>query len=227
MLKNTKVVGIAAAVTLLTGVALAPSATAVGQDRPYQSDVSNDGGRTYFSIYDIRTGCKATTTLNGKTSVDRATHVVGDSRKTYGEIVDAWVTTPKMAGEYTIKSRINNDCADDAGYSNAPTMSDTVEVGTQVELDSDGNWDELGGGNVRIYGDVELMGGAITQDLGAVKVLFQVRGKTVASTYTDADGYISATIASKYLNKRGNTKVTLSLATNRNYWMDDYEVVAR
>ena len=224
MLKNTKVVGIAAAVALLTGVALAPSATAVGQDRPYQDNVSNEGARTYFSIFDIRTGCKATTTLNGKTSVDRATHVVGDSRRTYGEIVDAWVPTPKLAGEYTIKSRINNDCADDAGYSNAPTMSDTVTVGDEVVLD--GSWDEIGGGNVRIDGTVELTGGA-AQDLGAIKMLFKVRGKTVASTYTDADGAISATIASKYLNKRGNTKVTLSLATNRNFWMDDSEVVAR
>lgn len=224
MLKNTKVVGIAAAVTLLTGVALAPSATAVGADRPYQDNVSNEGARTYFDVYDVRTGCKVTTTLNGKTSVDRATHVVGDSRKIYGEIVDAWVSTPKLAGEYTIKSRINNDCADDAGYSNAPTMSDTVTVGTEVVLD--GGWDEIGGGNVRIDGGVELTGGA-AQDLGAIKMLFKVRGKTVASTYTDEAGLYSVTVASKYLNKRGNTKVTVSLSANRNYWMDQYEVVAR
>ncbi|MEN9910636.1 MAG: hypothetical protein RLZZ441_204, partial [Actinomycetota bacterium] len=37
MLKNSKVVGIAAAITLLTGVALAPSASAVNGSFPSQS----------------------------------------------------------------------------------------------------------------------------------------------------------------------------------------------
>ncbi|MSX39928.1 MAG: hypothetical protein F2785_03220, partial [Actinobacteria bacterium] len=95
MLKNTKVVGIAAAITLLAGVALAPSASGVGQSLPSQTVNIDDtavsaGERVTYSIADVRTGCRVTTTLGSKTKVERATGVEDNSNKIIGEIVDAY-----------------------------------------------------------------------------------------------------------------------------------------
>ena len=233
MLKNTKAVGIAAAITLLTGVALAPSASGVGQDLPALSvdvsDTSVDAGeRVTYSIDYVRTGCRVTTTLGSKTKVERATGVVDNTNKIIGEIVDAYITAPSVAGEYTLRSRVNSDCKSDAGFSNTWLMTDEITVGTEVTLDDDGeagNWESLDNGSVRMYGWVEADGSST--DLGAVKVNFVVKGKTVATGYTDEDGWVTAAIEKKFLNKRGNTKVTLKLGANRVYFIDQYFVVDR
>jgi hypothetical protein len=221
MLKNTKAVGIAAAVTLLAGVALAPSATGVGQYLPLLtvSDSFVDAGEQvdYF-IDDVRTGCKVTTKLGAKTKVDKAVGQTGDTRRIYGE-VDSYIVAPIVAGEYTLRSRVNSDCKDDAGYSNTFRMTDLITVGEEVtveEFEDEGNWESLPNGSVRIYGWVE--DGAGAQDLGAVKVNFLVRGDVVATGYTDEDGYVVASIAKKYLNNRGNTNVKLKLSPNRVYF---------
>ena len=248
MLKNTKVVGIAAAITLLTGVALAPSATGVGNELPSQTVNIGDtavsaGERVTYSIADVRTGCRVTTTLGSKTRVERATGVVGDTNKIIGEIVDAYITAPSVAGAYTLRSRVNRDCKTDAGFSNSWLMSDEIIVGTEVTLDSvlvyEGetadddiyaNWENLDNGSVRMYGWVEVDNGedaGDSVDLGAVKVNFVVKGKTVASAYTDNDGYVVVSIEKKFLNKRGNTKVTLELGANRTNYIDQYFVVDR
>ena len=237
MLKNTKAVGIAAAITLLTGVALAPSASGVGQSLPSQTVNIDDtavsaGERVTYSIADVRTGCRVTTTLGSKTKVERATGVEDNSNKIIGEIVDAYITAPSVAGEYTMRSRVNSDCKSDAGFSNTWLMTDEITVGTEVTLDEDEvdedvftNWESLDNGGVRMFGWIEA-GGSAT-DLGAVKVNFVVKGKTVATGYTDEDGWVTAAIEKKFLNKRGNTKVTLKLSANRVYFIDQYIVVDR
>ena len=238
MLKNTKAVGIAAAITLLTGVALAPSASGVGQNLPELSvdvaDTSVDAGeRVTYSIDYVRTGCRVTTTLGSKTKVERATGVEDNSNKIIGEIVDAYITAPSVAGEYTMRSRVNSDCKSDAGFSNTWLMTDEITVGTEVTLDEDEvdedvftNWESLDNGGVRMFGWLETTGGS-SIDLGAVKVNFVVKGKTVATGYTDEDGWVTAAIEKKFLNKRGNTKVTLKLSANRVYFIDQYIVVDR
>jgi hypothetical protein len=142
-----------------------------------------------------------------------------------------------------MRSRVNRDCKSDAGFSNTWLMTDEIIVGTEVALDSvlvyDAiddeddiyqNWENLDNGSVRMYGwvevaDIEWAGDSV--DLGAVKVNFVVKGKTVASAYTDNDGYVVVSIEKKFLNKRGNTKVTLELGANRTNYIDQYFVVDR
>ena len=238
MLKNTKAVGIAAAITLLTGVALAPSASGVGQNLPELSvdvaDTSVDAGeRVTYSIDYVRTGCRVTTTLGSKTKVERATGVEDNSNKIIGEIVDAYITAPSVAGEYTMRSRVNSDCKSDAGFSNTWLMTDEITVGTEVTLDEDEvdedvftNWESLDNGGVRMFGWLETTGGS-SIDLGAVKVNFMVKGKVVASGYTDDEGYVVASVAKRYLNNRGNTNVKVKLSSNRVYFMDESFSVER
>jgi hypothetical protein len=217
MLKNTKVVGIAAAITLLAGVALAPSASAVNGSVPTQSAGGgyDAGDRVDYDVYDVRTGCDITTTLGSQSKTVKARHDNSAAANIVGK-VSSFVKAPKVAGEYSIASVVSASCASDGGYKRAADMADDVTVGDEVELD--GNWDPQGGG-VRVYGDVELA--TVGTDMGNVRVLFSIGGKVVASATTDAGdaGAVSATIAGKYLNSRGATTVTVSLADNKNYYM--------
>ena len=226
MLKNTKVVGVAAAITLLTGVAFAPSASAVNGSVPSLSvsDTSvNAGERFDFTVSNVLTGCSVTTKVGSITKTSTATRDRSYDRKGVGQ-VDTFIQAPSIAGDYTLSSMVSNSCASDAGYKRAADMSVDVTVGEELYGNLD--WSNIGGFNARIYGDIED-GDGDNVDLGRVKVLFSVRGKVVASAYTDSDGYVSATVAARDLNKRGNTKVTISLEKNRFYWVDDYEVVDR
>ena len=257
MLKNTKIVGIAAAITLLTGVALAPSATAVGRNLPtlVEGDSTwevSAGQRVDFSVDYVRTGCNVTFTLGSKTKVEKATSVPENTVRNIGEVADAYITAPTTAGTYTLRARVEKTCKTDGGFSNSGLMTATVTVGDEVgldeviddngtesELDDEnlGNWESLSNGSVRVYGWVSnvtgrnpLTGAAIygsTEDLGAVKVNFVVKGKTVASAYTDEDGYVNASLEKKYLNNRGTTKVSVVLGSNRVYFADQTFSVER
>ena len=225
MLKNTKVVGIAAAITLLTGVALAPSASAINGQTPTLSvdDASLDAGeRINFDVTGVRTGCDVTTKVGSTTLTKTAKH-----DNSYAASIIGWVNThmkaPKVAGEYTVASMISNSCATDPGYKRAADMAVDITVGT--ELDFEDSYEDSGAGDSqRIYGDIVLAGGSVNQDLNGVDVTFSIRGKVVARANTDGDGYVSAVVAGKYLNTRGNTRVTVSVEDNKNYYLD-YDVV--
>ncbi len=221
MLKNTKVVGIAAAITLLTGVAFAPSASAINGNTPTLSvdDTSVDAGdRISFDVTGVRTGCDVTTKVGSITKTAKAKH-----DKSYAAGIVGWVNTftkaPKVAGEYTVASMISNACATNPGYKRAADMAVDITVGT--ELDMNDSYEAAGAGDsTRIYGDIEIVGGSTNVDLNGVKVLFSIRGNVVAKATTDGAGDVSAVIAGRYFNDRGNTRVTVSLEGNKNYYMD-------
>jgi hypothetical protein len=228
MLKNTKAVGVASAIALLTGVAFAPSATAAVNNYPEVSVTSaavSAGDAVEYTVDYVRKGCKVITTLGTVTRTEKATTV--DSGLS-GVVSDKLIPAPSKAGEYTLRSKIANDCAADAGYSNKYNMTQDITVGDEVVVPTatDG-WENVGAKAVRIYGVATV--GVVAEDLGTIKVQASVKGKVVASTYTDSvtTGVFSIVVDSKYLNKKGNTKVTLSLSSNKFYWMDADYVVER
>ena len=117
-------------------------------------------------------------------------------------------------------------------------MTEGITVGSEVtldevlvyddeddDLDEYANWENLDNGSVRLFGWVEDGGDSV--DLGAVKVNFMVKGKVVASGYTDDEGYVVASVAKRYLNNRGNTNVKVKLSSNRVYFMDESFSVER
>jgi hypothetical protein len=220
MLKNTKVVGIAAAITLLTGVAFAPSASAINGNTPTLSvdDTSVDAGdRIYFDVTGVRTGCAVTTKVGPNTKTVTARH-----DRDYAATIVGWVNTyikaPGIAGEYKVSSMISNSCATNPGYKRAADMTEDITVGDEVFWD--GSWEDSGAGNsIRVYGAVED-GGGIGVDLDGVKVQFLVKGKVVASAYTDSSGDVSVNIEGKYLNSRGDTRVVVKLQGNKTEYMD-------
>lgn len=228
MLKNTKVVGIAAAITLLTGVAFAPSASAINGNTPSLSvdaaDTNVDAGeRIGFEVTGVRTGCAVTTKVGSITKTVTARH-----DRSYAAAIVGWVNTyikaPSTAGEYKVASMISNDCATNPGYKRAVDMTEDITVGNEVTWD--GDWENSGAGDsVRVYGDV--MDGLSTVDLDGVKVRFSVKGKVVASATTDSDGYVSVVVAGKYLNSRGDTRIAITLEGNKTDYMaaDQKEVV--
>ena len=228
MLKNTKVVGIAAAITLLTGVAFAPSASAINGTTPTLSVDDNavySGDRINFDVTGVRTGCDVTTKVGSTTLTKTAKH-----DKSYAANIIGWVNShmkaPKFAGEYTVASMISNSCATNPGYKRAADMAVDITVGDEVWIDS--SIEASGAGDSqRIYGDVNVTEGAggATVDLDGVKVRFSIRGQVVASATTDSDGFVSVIVAGKYLNARGNTRVDVTLEANKTEYMNDTVVL--
>jgi hypothetical protein len=228
MLKNTKAVGVAAAITLLTGVAFAPSASAVNGNVPSLT-VDNtsvySGDRIDFEVTGVRTGCDVTTKVGSTTKTVKARHDNGYAAAIVGW-VNNFIKAPKMAGEYTVASMVSNTCASDAGYKRAADMAVDITVGDEVWLDSD--YENSGAGDSqRIFGDVSVTEGAggATVDLDGVKVRFSIRGQVVASATTDSSGYVSVIVAGRYLNARGNTRVEVTLEANKTEYMNDTVVV--
>lgn len=232
MLKNTKVVGIAAAITLLTGVAFAPSASAINGNTPTLTvdiaDTNVDSGdRIGFEVTGVRTGCAVTTKVGPVTKT-----VTARQDRDYAAGIVGWVNTyikaPSIAGEYKVASMISNSCATNPGYKRAADMTQDVTVGTEVFWD--GSWDDSGAGDsVRVDGTVEdgTGVGALGVDLDGVKVLFLIKNKVVGSAYTDSSGAVSVNIAGKYMNSRGNTRIEIALQDNKTDYMDSdaYETV--
>jgi len=227
MLKNTKAVGVASAIALLMGVAFAPSATAVFSIYPllvvWPAPVPA-GGAVKYSVYFVLKGCKVITTLGSVTSTEKAT---GGSRDLTGVVRNRRIPAPSKAGKYTLRSKIANDCAAEAGYSHMRNMARTITVGDEVNTGGafiDG-WENVGAKAVRIFGIASV--GAEAIDLAAIKVQAYVRGELVASTYTNATttGAFSIVVDSKYLNKKGKTKVNLGLSSNKFWFMNtDFRV---
>ncbi len=220
MLKNTKVVGVAAAIALLTGVAFAPSATAVNGDVPTMTDPTvNDnfdsGARVDYFVDNVRTGCEVTTTLGSRSKT--ATARFDSGARSNGKVSN-FITAPTYAGEYTIKSMVSTDCKSDAGYKRAQDMAVDITVGDEVDFNA--VWDDVGN-SVEIAGTVDEDG--VDLYLGTVKILFLVKGKVVAQAYTDEDndGDYTATIAGRNLNSRGFTRVTMKLSSNKDYYGSD------
>jgi len=242
MLKNTKAVGVASAIALLTGVAFAPSATAAVNNYPELSVTSGSPALSngsyeaveYYVDY-VRTGCKVMTTLGTVTRTEKAT-TVGSGLT--GAVSNKLIPSPQKAGTYTLRSKVANDCKADAGDSNKYNMSQEITIGDEIAAPAaTDDWENVGAKAVRITGIASVgfttPGGVVTggtpTDLGTVKVIASIRGKMVASTYTDdtTAGLFSIVVDSKYLNKRGNTKVTLSLSSNKFWFMDQDYVVER
>ena len=225
MLKNTKAVGVASAIALLTGVAFAPSATAAVNNYPEVSvtlAAVNAGEAVEYTVDYVRKGCKVITTLGSVTRTEKAT-TVGSGLS--GVVSNKLIPAPAKAGEYVLRSKVANDCAADAGYSNKYNMTADITVGDEIE--ADGDWEITGARAVRIYGDAELA--TVAYDLGTIKIQAYVKGKMVASTYTDSvnTGAFSIVVESKYLNKNGITRVNLKLSSNKFWWMDETFVVDR
>ena len=225
MLKNTKAVGVASAIALLTGVAFAPSATAAVNNYPEVSVTAaavDAGEAVEYTVDYVRKGCKVITTLGSVTRTEKAT-TAGSGLS--GVVSNKLIPAPAKAGEYVLRSKVANDCAADAGYSNKYNMTADITVGDEIVADAD--WEITGARAVRIYGDAELA--TVAYDLGTIKIQAYVKGELVSSTYTDSvnAGAFSIVIESKYLNKKGNTQVFLKLASNKFYWMDGKFVVDR
>lgn len=232
MLKNTKAVGVASAIALLTGVAFAPSATAAVNNYPEVStssltDIYTAGEAVEYTVDYVRKGCKVMTTLGTVTRTERAT-TVGSGLS--GSVSNKLIPAPSKAGEYTLRSKVANDCAADAGYSNKYNMTEDISVGSEITTEIPAlteGWENVGAKAVRIFG--VALEGVADKDLGTIKIQAYVKGKMVASTYTDSvdTGEFSIVVDSKFLNKKGNTKVTLHLSSNKFYWMDVDYVVER
>jgi hypothetical protein len=230
MLKNTKVVGIAAAITLLTGVAFAPSASAINGNTPTQTlDAGDDsnydaGDRIDYEVTGVRTGCAVTTKVG---SISKT--VVARPDRDFAASIVGWVNTfikaPSVAGEYEVGSMISNTCATNPGYKRAADMSSEGDITVGNEVTWNGSSDDSAGGNsVRISGTVE--DGAADVDLDGVKVLFSIKGKVVASATTDSDGDLSVLILGRYISERGDTRVKVSLAPNKtDYMVGQVEVI--
>jgi len=226
MLKNTKAVGVASAIALLTGVAFAPSATAAVNNYPEVSVTSaavKAGQAVEYTVDYVLKGCKVMTTLGSVTRTEKAT-TVGSNKS--GSVSSKLIPAPSKAGEYTLRSRVANDCKADAGYSNKYNMTADITVGTEIVADDEG-WEITGARAVRIYGTAELA--TVAKDLGTIKIQAYAKGKMVASTYTDSatTGAFSIVVDSKYLNKNGITQVFLKLSSNKFHWMDQKFVVDR
>ena len=211
-------VGVASAISLLAGVGFAPSATAVFGRYPWvgvSSASVGAGGDVRYSVVYVLKGCKVITTLGSVTRTDEATTL---GRGLVGFVMNKRITAPSKAGEYTLRSKVANDCATEAGYSNNSKMTEDITVGDEIVADAD--WEITGARAVRIFGTAELGGAAY--DLGTIKIQAYVKGELISSTYTDSAnaGAFSIVIESKYLNKKGNTQVTLKLATNKFFFMD-------
>jgi len=221
MLKNTKVVGIAAAIALLTGVAFAPSATAIGSDLPYM-DIENgptydSGDRIEYYVGDVRTGCMVTTKVGSKSKTLKAKQDSDDSRKLAGEI-NSFIGSPANAGEYTVVSIVASNCPEHPGFRRGDSMEGEIVVGDNViwawsDVDIDNSTD------VGLEGDIEDTGTGV--DLGKAKVVVYLKGKKVAEGNSDTAGYVSLRISRSLFNKIGTTRFTYTVTANALYYVAD------
>ena len=223
MLKNTKVVGIAAAITLLTGVAFAPSASAVGTSKPSQSldavapSNFDSGERIDYFVNDVRTGCAVTTTVGNKSKTVKAKRDLTTDVVTFGD-VNSFIAAPSIAGEYTVASMVSMSCKDDAGYKVAYDMAEDVTVGTEIDADLAAE-DVVNSTNAGLVGTMEDAGSA--EDLGKVKVMAYIGGKLVASGTTNNAGELNLQIARSHFKKIGETRVVVKMAANKLFYLAD------
>ena len=226
MLKNSKVVGIAAAITLLTGVALAPSASAVNGSFPSQSldavapSNFDAGDRIDYYVGDVRTGCTVTTTVGTKSKTFKAKQDSSYNNTSWGE-VDGFIAAPSVAGEYTVASQVSKTCKDDAGYKFAANMAEDVTVGDPVSLDADFE-DVVNTTKVGFSGVAELApAGTVAQDLGKTKINVYRKGVLVASTTTNNAGEFAVQIDRKHFNKQGQTRIVVKISANGLWYVAD------
>lgn len=221
MLKNTKAVGIAAAIALLTGVAFAPSATAVGSSRPDQilnsGSTYTSGERIEYYVDNVRTRCAVTTTVGGKSKTVIAKQDGDSDVPSFGE-VNASMSAPSIAGEYTVASQVSNTCKDDAGYKLAKTMADDITVGDEVDMAE--TFEDLDNTkNGGLTGTMEVS--ATPTDLGKVKISVFRLGVLVASGYTNNSGEFSLNIARKHFRNNGDTRFTYKISSNELFYVAD------
>jgi hypothetical protein len=221
MLKNTKAVGIAAAIALLTGVAFAPSATAVGTDKPEQSldngSSYDSGERIDYYIEYVRTKCTVTTTVGNKSRTAVARQDDSSDVLTFGE-VNSFIGAPSIAGEYTVASQVSKSCKDDAGYKWAENMADDITVGDDVEM----NYAFEDVVNTTAGGLTGTMENAATpEDLGKTKISVYRLGVLVGSGTTNNAGEFSIQIAKKHFRANGDTRFTVKISANTLWYIED------
>lgn len=221
MLKNTKVVGIAAAIALLTGVAFAPGASAVGSNKPSQS---LDGGSNFdageridYFVDDVRTGCAVTTTVGNNSKTVKAKRDLALEVVTFGD-VNSFIAAPSIAGEYTVASMVSKSCKDDAGYKVGYDMAEDITVGDDVLMD--GSFEDVV--NTTAGGLTGTMENAtVAEDLGKTKISVYRLGVLVASGTTNNAGEFSLQIAKKHFRAAGDTRFTVKISANSLWYLED------
>lgn len=220
MLKNTKAVGIAAAIALLTGVAFAPSATAVGGDKPEQTlnsgSTYTSGERIDYYVDNVRTRCAVTTTVGGKSKTVIARQDDASDVPSFGE-VNGSMAAPSIAGEYTVASQVSNTCKDDAGFKLAGYMATDITVGDEIVMD--GTFENLDNTkNGGLTGTMEVA--AAATDMGKVKISVFRLGVLVASGFTNSSGEFSLNIARKHFRNNGDTRFTYKISANELFYVE-------
>jgi hypothetical protein len=235
MLIKQKIAVTLTALSLMSMVAIAPTAMAIPINENPDILVDNNyvdaGSIVTFDVDSVRAKCAVTTTLGSRKVVDKAVATEStDDAATIGEIVDATIRAPRVAGVYVVKSIVSKSCASDSGY----RSSDDIFVGQPLyigadDIDGDGSWDydSASASNfaTRIYGDVVdydeyFDGDGEFIDLGTVKLQFYKGNKLIASTTTDSDGYFSVVLPSKSFKTSGEHDITVKLSGNRDYYME-------
>lgn len=220
MLIKQKIAVALTALSLMSMAAIAPMASAYPiNDNPYvelQDDEVAAGDLVLFDVWDVRDGCQVTTKLSSKKVTNKAVTVEDEDFPLRGAIEDAEIKAPKVAGIYRITSIVSNKCKSDSGHKS----SDTLYVGEGLYFDGDS--EDVADGNLatRVYGNVEDWNG-LSQDLGLTKVLFYKGSKLVAKGTTDADGYVSVILPSKTFKGPGDVDLTVKVANNGEFYMDN------
>ena len=234
MLKNTKIAGIATALTLMAGVALAPTASALVLIHPtLETDgttEANAGDLVNWGISDIRTGCSVTTTLGSKSATVTAVKTSDTSDAitlgAIGEIAPKTIKAPSYAGEFVLKSQVESTCKDDAKFK----MSEDVWVGSAAYFGGESEWtyDTVAGDSLAMdvtgyivdFDEYDNYSGDTITDLGdGVKVLFYNGKKLIASTGIADDGFVSVRLPGNSFKAVGSATIRVALSHNADYYI--------
>ena len=243
MLKNTKIAGIATALTLMAGVALAPTASAFVLVHPSlmtdNVDV-NAGDSVEWGVEDIRTGCSVTTTLGSNSVTVKAIRTSDTSDAStlgaIGEITPKLIKGPHYAGEFVLKSQVGSTCKDDAGYK---MSSEDVWVGSDAYFGGESDWDynTVAGDSLAMdvtgyivdFDEYDNYSGDTITDLGdGVKVLFYNGKKLIASTGIADDGFVSVRLPGNSFKAVGSATIRVALSHNADYYVpaadDEFDI---
>jgi hypothetical protein len=234
MLKTTKIVGIATALTLMTGVALAPTASALVLVHPSlltdETTSANAGDLVNWGVSDIRTGCSVTTTLGSKSATVTAVKTSDTSDAitlgAIGESVPKTIKAPTYAGEFVLKSQVESTCKDDAKFK----MSEDVWVGSDAYFGGESDWtyDTVAGDSLAMdvtgylvnFDEYDSYTGESITDVGdGVKVLFYNGRKLIASTGVADDGFVSVRLPGKSFKVAGSTTIRVALSHNAEHYI--------
>lgn len=226
MLIKQKIAVSLTALSLMSLVAIAPAASAFPinsnpyvelQDGDVQDEWVDANTTVGFDVYDVRHNCVVTTTLGSKKVKDKA--VAYDLEEGLaGEVADGEIKTPKVAGIYDVKSTVSKSCKSDSGHKS----SATIYVGQNLYFDFD--YEDVADNNLAtlVYGTIQDEDG-LSVDVEDVVVQFYKGAKLIAKGTADSSGYISEILPSKAFKAAGTFDITVKLAPNADYYMDNDE----